>query len=101
MPAGVFLPRPRSSRCWSEIERRAGPPVDPAEASYAEIDLLLRAGFGARRKMLRRSLEGLVDESTFAAAGIDGRCRAEELGLEKWGKLVACRRSSTSSHQPS
>jgi len=42
-------------------------------ASYAEIDLLLRAGFGGRRKMLRRSLEGLVDEAAFAAAGIDGR----------------------------
>ena len=43
--------------------------------------------------MLRRSLAGLVDETVFEAAGIDGRSRAEELGVEDWGKLVACRRS--------
>jgi 16S rRNA A1518/A1519 N6-dimethyltransferase RsmA/KsgA/DIM1 with predicted DNA glycosylase/AP lyase activity len=46
--------------------------------------------------MLRRSLDGLVDEATFAAAGIDGRRRAEELGIEEWGKLSACRRLITS-----
>ena len=51
--------------------------------------------------MLRRSLEGLVDEATFAAAGIDGRCRAEELGVAEWGKLVACRRSIMFGHPPS
>ncbi len=70
-------------------------------ASYEEIDLLLRAGYGGRRKMLRRSLAGLVDDSMFEAAGVDGRSRAEELDVEKWGKLVACRRSITSSPQPS
>jgi 16S rRNA (adenine1518-N6/adenine1519-N6)-dimethyltransferase len=96
VPAGVFLPRPKVESVLVGIERRVGPPVEVGQASYAEIDLLLRAGFGARRKMLRRSLEGLVDESAFAASGIDGRSRAEELSLEKWGKLVACRRSSTS-----
>ena len=70
-------------------------------ASYEEIDHLLRAGFGGRRKMLRRSLEGLVDEAAFEAAGIDGRARAEELDVEAWGKLVACSRSIASSRQPS
>jgi 16S rRNA A1518/A1519 N6-dimethyltransferase RsmA/KsgA/DIM1 with predicted DNA glycosylase/AP lyase activity len=61
----------------------------------------VRAGFGGRRKMLRRSLEGLVGEEVFAAAGIDGRRRAEELGIEKWGKLVTCRRSLACSRQQS
>jgi 16S rRNA A1518/A1519 N6-dimethyltransferase RsmA/KsgA/DIM1 with predicted DNA glycosylase/AP lyase activity len=70
-------------------------------ATYQEIDLVLRAGFGGRRKMLRRSLAGLVDESVFEAAGIDGRSRAEELDVEKWGKLVACRRSIISGHPQS
>jgi 16S rRNA (adenine1518-N6/adenine1519-N6)-dimethyltransferase len=96
VPPGVFLPRPKVESVLVGIERREAPPVDPASASYEEIDLLLRAGFGGRRKMLRRSLEGLVDESVFLAAGVDGRSRAEELSIEKWGKLVACRRSSTS-----
>jgi len=66
---GVFLPRPNVESVLVEIVRRESPAVDAAVASYAEIDLLLRAGFGGRRKMLRRSLEGLVDEAAFAAAG--------------------------------
>ena len=97
----VFLPRPNVESALVELVRRESPGVDPGVASYAEIDLLLRAGFGGRRKMLRRSLEGLVDETGFAAAGIDGRSRAEELGIEEWGKLVACRRSTTCGHPPS
>ena len=97
----VFLPRPNVESALVELVRRESPGVDPVVASYAEIDLLLRAGFGGRRKMLRRSLEGLVDETGFAAAGIDGRSRAEELGIEEWGKLVACRRSTTCGHPPS
>ena len=86
VPAGVFLPRPKVESVLVEIERRQLPAVDPALASFEEIDLLLRAGFGGRRKMLRRSLEGLVDEEVFAAAGIDGRCRAEELGHREVGQ---------------
>ncbi|MGD0942839.1 MAG: 16S rRNA (adenine(1518)-N(6)/adenine(1519)-N(6))-dimethyltransferase RsmA [Acidimicrobiales bacterium] len=101
VPPGVFLPRPRVESVLVELQRRQSPAVDPAEASYEEIDLLLRAGFGGRRKMLRRSLAGLVDEAVFAAAGIDGRCRAEELSIEKWGKLVACRRSIVFGRPPS
>jgi 16S rRNA (adenine1518-N6/adenine1519-N6)-dimethyltransferase len=98
---GVFLPRPKVESVLVEIERRESPAVDPAEASYAEIDLLLRAGYAGRRKMLRRSLDGLIGESVFIAAGVDGRSRAEELSVEKWGKLVACRRSIASEPPPS
>jgi 16S rRNA (adenine1518-N6/adenine1519-N6)-dimethyltransferase len=101
VPPGVFLPRPKVASVLVGIERRRDSPVERALASYEEIDLLLRAGFGARRKMLRRSLEGLVDETVFAAAGIDGRARPEELSLENWGKLVACRRSKPSPLTPS
>jgi 16S rRNA (adenine1518-N6/adenine1519-N6)-dimethyltransferase len=101
VPAAVFLPRPNVESVLVEIERRAAPVVDAAVATYQEIDLVLRAGFGGRRKMLRRSLAGLVDESVFEAAGIDGRSRAEELDVEKWGKLVACRRSIISGHPQS
>ena len=43
-----------------------------------------RAGFEQRRKMLRRSLAGLVDPAAFAAAGIRPEARAEELGIADW-----------------
>jgi 16S rRNA (adenine1518-N6/adenine1519-N6)-dimethyltransferase len=101
VPAGVFLPRPNVESVLVEIVRRSSPAVDPALASFGEIDELVRAGYSGRRKMLRRSLEGLVDEEVFAAAGIDGRRRAEELDVSDWGKLVACRRSIGSSRQRS
>jgi 16S rRNA (adenine1518-N6/adenine1519-N6)-dimethyltransferase len=101
VPPGVFLPRPNVESVLVAIERRQAPLVDPALASYEEIDVLLRAGFGGRRKMLRRSLEGLVTDATFAAAGIDGRARAEELSVEMWGKLVQCRRAAAFSPPPS
>ncbi len=101
VPPGVFLPRPNVESVLVELVRRESPAVDPSVATYAEIDLLLRAGFGGRRKMLRRSLEGLVDATGFEAAGIDGRSRPEELGIEDWGKLVAWRRSISCGHPPS
>jgi 16S rRNA (adenine1518-N6/adenine1519-N6)-dimethyltransferase len=49
---------------------------------------LVRAGFGQRRKMLRRSLAGLVAPEAFAMAGIDPQQRAEELGVAEWVRLA-------------
>ncbi|HEX2119242.1 MAG TPA: hypothetical protein VHF91_08660, partial [Acidimicrobiales bacterium] len=57
---------------------------------------LVAAGFGQRRKMLRRSLVALVPPEAFAAAGIRPEARAEELSVIEWGKLAAC----TSSGRP-
>jgi 16S rRNA A1518/A1519 N6-dimethyltransferase RsmA/KsgA/DIM1 with predicted DNA glycosylase/AP lyase activity len=61
-------------------------------ATFEEIDRLVRAGFSGRRKMLRRSLAGLVTEAAFAAAGVESTRRPEELGIATWGKLAACQR---------
>ena len=99
-PAG----RPRVSRgLLSAAARHLGtrrdraapsaPAVDPGEATYDEIDFLLRAGFAQRRKMLRRSLAGLVEDEAFASAGISPTARAEDLDIAAWGKLAGCRRS--------
>ena len=44
---------------------------------------------GNRRKMLRRSLDGRVDEEQFAAAGIDPTERPESLDITAWGRLTA------------
>ncbi len=92
VPATVFHPRPRVESVLVAIERRDQPAVDPGDASYAEVDTLLRAGFATRRKMLRRALAGLVEMEDFAAAGVAPSARAEELTLAEWGKLAACRR---------
>ena len=43
-------------------------------------------GFGQRRKMLRRSLSGLVTADAFAAADVNPEARPEELDVAAWGR---------------
>ena len=86
VPATVFHPVPRVESVLVRIDRHAEPPVGVA---LAEIEPLVRAGFGQRRKMLRRSLAGRVDAAGFAAAGIDPTRRPETLALLEWARLAA------------
>jgi 16S rRNA (adenine1518-N6/adenine1519-N6)-dimethyltransferase len=85
----VFLPRPRVESVLVRIERRSAPAV---AADRGHLFTLVRAGFGQRRKMLRRSLAGLVDADGFAAAAIRPEARAEELSIEDWGRLAQLER---------
>jgi len=82
---GAFVPRPRVESVLVRIERRAEPatPADPDR-----LFALVRAAFGQRRKMLRRSLLGVVEPSAFAAAGVSPQARPEELDVEAWGRLA-------------
>lgn len=81
----VFLPRPRVDSALVEIVRRAEPASD---ADPAVVEELVERAFNQRRKMLRRSLAGVVDDATFAAAGIDPTDRPERLGIEAWGRMA-------------
>jgi len=85
VPPSVFLPRPNVDSALVEVVRRPEPAVD---ADQGRLFGLVRAGFGQRRKMLRRSLAGLVDEAVIVAAGVDPTERAEQLSLEQWAALV-------------
>ena len=89
VPASVFIPRPRVESVLVQLVRRPEPAVDPDVVSYARIDAVVRAGFGQRRKMLRRALAGVVDPDAFARAGVRPEARAEELDIEAWGRLAA------------
>lgn len=82
----VFLPRPRVESALVEITRQDGPATD---ADPERLFSLVRAGFGQRRKMLRRSLAGVAGPEAFAAAGIRPEARPEELDVEDWGRLAA------------
>jgi len=85
VPPTVFLPQPRVESALVRIERRAQPAVD---AEPGQLFALVRAAFGQRRKMLRRSLAGIVDAEAFAAAAIRPDARPEELTIEDWGRLT-------------
>lgn len=86
VPPSVFLPQPNVDSALVRLDRRAEPAVpgiDPEELFY-----LVRAGFGQRRKMLRRVLADLVTTDMFEAAAVDPQARAETLDVTDWGRLA-------------
>ena len=86
VPRSVFLPRPNVDSALVAIERRAAPATDAPRARLFE---LVRVAFGHRRKMLRRSLDGVVDAAAFECAGVRPDARPEELDVTAWGRLAA------------
>ena len=86
VPATVFYPKPKVESVLVRIDRHTTPPV---KQPLDSINTLLRAGFGQRRKMLRRSLSDYVDSAGFDHAGIEDRARPETLSLEDWSRLAA------------
>ncbi len=87
----VFVPRPKVDSALVRIDRLPQPAVPPATVTYDRLRQVVRAGFAHRRKMLRRSLDGLVVPAAFAAAGVAPQARAEELDVEQWGRLAGWR----------
>lgn len=83
VPPTVFVPQPKVESALVSITRRPG--VGPMPAGMWD---LARAGFGHRRKMLRRSLG--LDEAVFACAGVRPEARAEELAVADWARLAEC-----------
>ena len=87
VPPTVFVPQPKVESALVAVTRRPdGPAVDVAPE---RLFPLVRAGFGQRRKMLRRSLTQLVPAEAFEAAGVSPEARAEDLDVQAWGRLAA------------
>jgi len=95
VPASVFVPRPNVESALVEITRHRPPATDPGV-----LFSLVRAGFGQRRKMLRRSLAGVVNPAAFDAAGIDPTARAEELDIDAWCRLTDAHQIASATSLP-
>jgi len=89
VPPTVFYPKPRVESALVAVRRRPTPAVSADVVSYERFSEVLRAGFAQRRKMLRRSLAGVVVPEAFAAVGVAPDARAEELDVLAWGRLAA------------
>jgi 16S rRNA (adenine1518-N6/adenine1519-N6)-dimethyltransferase len=89
VPPTVFVPQPNVESVLVDIRRRPAPAVDPAVLGPDRLFEVVRAGFGQRRKMLRRSLAGIVAPAAFDAAGVPETARAQELDVAAWGRLAA------------
>jgi 16S rRNA (adenine1518-N6/adenine1519-N6)-dimethyltransferase len=85
VPPTVFVPAPRVESALVDVRRHAPPGGDDLRR---EVFALVEAGFGQRRKMLRRSLAGLASVDDLVAAGIRPEARAEELDLDAWLRLA-------------
>lgn len=81
----VFLPKPRVESALVRLVRHPEPPV---AAPTAQLFALVETAFRQRRKMLRRSLAGVLDDGAFERAGVAPTARPEELGLEAWSALA-------------
>ena len=83
---GAFRPPPRVQSAVVRLRPRPAPPFAlPDPARFARI---VANAFNQRRKTLRNSLRGQVDEAGFAAAGIDPIRRAETLTPADFGRLA-------------
>jgi 16S rRNA (adenine1518-N6/adenine1519-N6)-dimethyltransferase len=84
VPPQVFYPAPRVDSAVVEMRRL------PAPAGAERAIELARAGFGQRRKMLRRSLASVLDDpvESMEKAGIDPTSRAEDLAPDDYLRLV-------------
>lgn len=92
VPAKLFTPLPKVDSQVVILKTRG----TPFFAGINEIDFfrIVKAGFSAKRKMLRSSLSGSLKlpkpeiEIILDQAGIDPNARAETLNLEAWVRLT-------------
>lgn len=86
VPPEAFSPPPKVD---SAIVRMVPKSLDEEDqALLPALEQLVRTSFGQRRKTLRKSLKGLVDEAAFEAAAIDPSARPETLSLEQFRALA-------------
>ena len=90
--AGAFYPPPKVDSAVIRIDLYAQPLIAPSQIET--FFTLAKAGFGQKRKMLRKSLSGGLGkpvaqiEALLSASGIDATRRAETLSLAEWAVLT-------------
>ena len=87
LPARAFTPPPKVD---SAVVHLTPHPDRPAAALIVALEIVTRAAFGQRRKMLRSSLSSIGGERLCEAAGIDPLVRAETVAIEGFLRLASC-----------
>lgn len=81
IPASAFVPPPNVTSSVVHMKVR---PQPLAEARREKLEIVTRAAFGQRRKMLRRSLSAIGGAELLALADVPEEARAEELTIEQF-----------------
>lgn len=83
--SGAFRPAPKVDSAVVRLIPHTAPPVQVGNAgSFARI---VAQAFSQRRKTLRNTLRGLLDEAAIRAAGVDPGARPQTLSLESFAAL--------------
>jgi 16S rRNA (adenine1518-N6/adenine1519-N6)-dimethyltransferase len=105
VPPAAFHPRPAVASAVVVLAPHGLPPVPPAQ--WPAVEIVVRAAFGRRRKMLRQALAGpgtglapAGAAAALGAAGIDGRRRGETLSLEEFHRLASVMATSRAGAGP-
>jgi 16S rRNA (adenine1518-N6/adenine1519-N6)-dimethyltransferase len=87
IPPRAFVPAPKVTSTVVRLVPRAAPLGD---CHFRDLERVVAAAFGQRRKMLRQSLKALwpTPEPHLLAAGIAPTARAEELDVEQFCVLA-------------
>ncbi len=85
VPPEAFHPVPKVTSAIVRIEPHHQASVEILDRET--FALVVNTAFSKRRKTLRNSLRGLVDEAQIRAAGIDPKIRAEQLGVAQFAAL--------------
>ncbi len=86
VPPESFDPAPKVESAFVRAIPHATLPYPATdEVLFAKV---VMAAFGQRRKTLRNTLKGLLDDAGFAALNIEPQLRAENLGLEQFVSIA-------------
>jgi 16S rRNA (adenine1518-N6/adenine1519-N6)-dimethyltransferase len=83
---GAFSPPPKVDSAVVSLTPYETPPAAVDDPQL--LGRIVQAAFGQRRKTLRNTLRGLLDEAQIASAGIDPGLRAEQLDIEQFARLA-------------
>jgi len=93
VPASVFVPKPNVESVLVRLVRHE-PPLSCVGVQPTVLFGLIKQAFSQRRKMLRSTLRGQLNEQGFLDANIDGQRRAESLTLDEFASLARQRSCS-------
>ncbi len=89
VPATAFFPAPKVESAIARLaprEKQAAFEID----DHAAFAKLVKQAFSQRRKTLRNTLKGLLDENQMASLDIDPSARAETLSVNDFCRLADC-----------
>ncbi|NET32313.1 MAG: 16S rRNA (adenine(1518)-N(6)/adenine(1519)-N(6))-dimethyltransferase RsmA [Cyanothece sp. SIO1E1] len=88
VPASAFQPPPKVDSAVVRLQPRL---FQPPAQDPTHLDLLVKQGFAAKRKMLRNNLQGLVERDRLnqllTDMNVNPQARAEDLGVREWVEL--------------